>query len=256
MKLLTESGDYKLPSKLNCTVGNALVKMVAAIPAVFRSQFTKRHGSYQAIDGDLEDDQQGVSEKKWEVIQSVGDLTGKSVLDIGCAEGYFCRKAALGGAERVLGVDGRMGTLVNARCISLNENLPISYRLGAFPSIGFEGTFDVVFCLSVLHHLVSTKDIWRVLSDDTLSADLESLRGHLKFLRRLVRPGGACVIEMPYEYDDATDRTGVDFDRFASELVTGGFESAESLGSWDYNELHREIKDRIIYVARAGNSSS
>jgi SAM-dependent methyltransferase len=252
MSACTESGDYRLPTALQCVVANRVINLTAAAPRFLCQRLLNRHGFYQAFDDTLVEGQQGVSRKKWNIMQNAcGNLRGKAVLDIGCAEGFFCRQAALNGAARVVGVDSRLGTLLAAKCIALKERLPIIYKLGVFPSIGFNGRYDVIFCLSVLHHTVSTKDIWKVLNRYSYASDLQILRDHLASLRRMTQSGGICIIEMPYEYDDVAERAEVDFDRFASELISAGFGAARQLGSWEHREEHRGKKDRVLYVADA-----
>jgi SAM-dependent methyltransferase len=248
----TESGDYRLPTAPECAVGNVVLKLATAAPRLLSRQLLTRHHFYQAFDGNLAQGQQGISESKWIVMQRASnDLRNKTVLDIGCAEGFFCRQAAMNGASRVIGVDSRLGTLLCAQFIALKEQLPIRYRLGVFPQIGFRDCYDVVFCLSVLHHTVSTKDVWKVLSQDSFKSDLNKLRGQLTSLRRMIRPKGRCIIEMPYEYDDPAERAEVDFERFTSELISAGFSCARQLGPWEHRKEHQAKKDRILYVAES-----
>jgi SAM-dependent methyltransferase len=248
--MLTQSGDYRLPTASQCAVGNVLIELVALAPKRMQKHIIGQHGFYQPVNDTLCDGQQGLSGKKWGVMEEAcGDMHGKSSLDIGCAEGFFCRQAALAGAARVVGIDGRLGTLLAARFIALGERLPITYRLGVFPTIGCAREYDIIFCLSVLHHTLSTKDIWKVLSESAYENDLETLRTHLRALREMTRPGGRCIVEMPYEYDDPAERMSVDFERFTFELMSSGFATARQLGPWEHGDEHRHKKDRILYVA-------
>jgi len=45
------------------------------------------------------------TEEKLPMLKMPTDLSGRSVLDIGCSEGYFGREAERRGAERILGID-------------------------------------------------------------------------------------------------------------------------------------------------------
>ena len=87
------------------------------------------------------------------------DFTGKTVLDIGCNNGAFCRYAAEHGAKRVVGVDHKfikgnrqlfnwLG-LWNVDFIQIT--LPKGWRRIREKS-GIK-SFDVVFCLSVAGHV-------------------------------------------------------------------------------------------------------
>lgn len=248
----TESGDYDLPSAAECAIGNLALKVAGVTPRLLRRRIVARHAFYQAFEEGLANGQQGISRLKWTAMRNgCGEIEGKKVLDIGCAEGFFCRQAALAGAAKVVGIDSRLGTLLSARFIALEERLPITYRLGVFPSIGFGDEYDVIFCLSVLHHTVSTKDIWKVLIDAGYHNDLETLRQHLRALHGMTRSNGRCIIEIPYEYEDPAERKEVDFDRFASELISSGFDTAKRLGAWEHRDEHRLKKDRILYVAES-----
>ena len=180
------------------------------------------------------------------------DLKGKSVIDIGCSEGFFCQECAKRGAAPVLGVDSSLGRLICASFIALKEGFKIRYRMGVFPDPGLRGTFDYVLCLSVLHHCLSKKDVWKVLLMEEFADELAILRKQLKRLRSLTADEGKCVIEIPYEYDEpAVERKTVDFQILNAELKAAGFASSRCLGAWDYNPEHRAFKDRIIYVAEA-----
>src|SRR5205814_8191909 len=104
--------------------------------------------------------------------------------------------------------------------------------------------------LSVLHHSLRRKDIWKVLTREDCVDDLATLRENLKALRALTRPGGECLIELPYEYDDPAERSEVDFDRFNGELLRAGFQTAANLGAWEHNAKYRDQKDRVIYSGK------
>lgn len=108
------------------------------------------------------------------------DLAGKSVLDVGCDHGEWCRIASERGASRVLGLDrGRGvrkdGQVVHVDLVALNNAQ--GWRACEFRQfdLGSEwtefGAFDVVLFLSVYHHVYGeTGDharIWRWLRSHT-----------------------------------------------------------------------------------------
>lgn len=249
----SRSGEYKLPGPIYRLGGNLVLRMIPWIPSRILALLLRGRFTYQISGEDLSDpDHQGLSVRKLEAMQLPSDLKGKSVLDIGCAEGFFAHECARRGAAPVLGVDSTLGRLVYASDMALKDGLNINYRMGVFPGREFRGKFDYVLCLSVLHHSLSKKDIWKVLVLDEFANDAAILREQLKLLRSLTTDNGKCILEIPYEYDDpVSERPIVDFQVFQAELKAAGFAHSRCLGTWDYNPEHREYKDRIIYVAEA-----
>src|SRR5262245_947917 len=81
------------------------------------------------------------------------DLTGKSVLDIGCNAGFFSFEMKKRNAARVVGVDIMPHVLAQARFLSHWFKQPIELReLGVY-DIESLGQFDVVVFIGVLYHL-------------------------------------------------------------------------------------------------------
>ena len=89
------------------------------------------------------------SSKSLEKLQALRlpPLAGKSFLDVGCNEGFFCGFAQHEGATKVVGIDG------NQTCIDRAKH--------RFPELSFyqqswddpiEGEFDVILLASALHY--------------------------------------------------------------------------------------------------------
>jgi SAM-dependent methyltransferase len=81
------------------------------------------------------------------------DLAGKTVLDVGCAYGYFCFEAERRGASCVTGTELKSHRFVGANV--LREVLGSDVRIlkqDIFAE-GAEEEYDVVLLLNVLHHL-------------------------------------------------------------------------------------------------------
>ncbi|WP_233560235.1 class I SAM-dependent methyltransferase [Oleomonas cavernae] len=81
------------------------------------------------------------------------DLTGKTVLDLGCNTGYFCFEAVKRGAARVVGYDHSPAAIKRARLLAdcLGATVEFEVRdLNTFPVVE---KFDYILCLNVLHHL-------------------------------------------------------------------------------------------------------
>ena len=245
------SEDYRLPGIMAQTIGNAVLCGARLLPRHTRKRILERHTYYQTFSDRISGDQQGVTKKKWDALGLPTEMTGKSVIDIGCAEGFFCLQAAKRGAGPIAGIDSQLGSLLCARVLAMKAKVKIKYRLGVFPSTTIRGKYDYVLCLSVLHHLVSTKDIWRVLTQEEHAMDRQRLVDYLRKLRNLTSESGYCVVEMPYEYDSCEDRKDVDPDRMSDLFVDAGFMTCECRGTWDHRAEYQEKKDRFIYVAQA-----
>ena len=82
------------------------------------------------------------------------DLTGKTVLDIGCNAGFYSMEMKRRGAERVLGIDDDPQCIVQARFAAKVNGLPVEFRQLSIWDIGALGeTFDLVIFMGVLYHL-------------------------------------------------------------------------------------------------------
>lgn len=246
---VTASGDYILPGKSKIAFGNFLLAFTDKVPRFVFDIISERHKYYQAFNRDMAENSQGLSMNKWRVMNVPEDLSGKTVLDIGCAEGFFCLEAARRGAKTVIGIDSRFNTLLAAKALARRLELPVTYRLDVFPELLFRGKFDYVFCLSVLHHMVSTKDIWKVLTNDAFIKDRENLISYSTVLKNRTAKGGTCILEIPYEYDETPMPGSVIFTKFNDILFKAGFDNVVCTGEWDHEEANIPRKNRVIYTA-------
>ena len=82
------------------------------------------------------------------------DLTGKSVLDIGCNGGFYSIEMKRRGADRVLGVDYDDVYLDQARFAAEVEGMDIEFRkLSVYDVAALGERFDLVIFMGVLYHL-------------------------------------------------------------------------------------------------------
>lgn len=82
------------------------------------------------------------------------DLSGKSVLDIGCNAGFYAIEMKRRGASRVLGIDSDPDYLAQARFAANVEAADIEFRQMSVYDIGhLQERFDVVLFIGVLYHL-------------------------------------------------------------------------------------------------------
>jgi tRNA (mo5U34)-methyltransferase len=121
------------------------------------------------------------------------DLTGKSVLDIGCNGGFYSIEMKKRGASRVLGIDFDEDYLAQARFAAEVTGHEIEFRQLSVYDIGAIGErFDVVIFMGVLYHL----------RHPLLALDLihEHVAGDLLVYQSLQR-GSAQMDEVPENAD-------------------------------------------------------
>ena len=97
------------------------------------------------------------------------DLTGKTVLDIGCNAGFYSIQMKLRGASRVLAIDVDPDYLRQARFAAQIIGVNIEFaEMSAYDVGSLGGRFDLVLFLGVLYHLrhpLLTLDLIRELDD-------------------------------------------------------------------------------------------
>lgn len=82
------------------------------------------------------------------------DLSGRTVLDIGCNAGFFSMEMKRRGAARVLGIDFDEDYLRQARFAAEIEGLKIEFRnLSVYDVASLGERFDLVLFIGVLYHL-------------------------------------------------------------------------------------------------------
>ncbi len=93
---------------------------------------------------------------KWEKFEHAvpADLTGKTVLDIGCNAGFYSLAMKRRGAARVVGIDSDPGYLEQARFAAEVSGMDIEFRELDVYDVGKLGEkFDLVLFMGVLYHL-------------------------------------------------------------------------------------------------------
>jgi tRNA (mo5U34)-methyltransferase len=82
------------------------------------------------------------------------DLSGRSVLDIGCNAGFYSFEMKRRGAARVLGIDSDERYLAQARYAADVLEMDVEFRqLDTYDVASLGETFDLVIFMGVLYHL-------------------------------------------------------------------------------------------------------
>ncbi len=81
------------------------------------------------------------------------DCTGKTILDLGCWGGYYIIQAAIDGAKSCVGVEiNNQAFRIGLKAIESLRLQNVSILNDSFFDFDRSTTFDIVLCLSVLHH--------------------------------------------------------------------------------------------------------
>lgn len=104
----------------------------------------------------------------------IGDLDGKTLIDLGCGEGYYTREWRTRGASPVLGVDLSAGMIQLARAEEARNPLGIEYRVGDVRLLAVSEQYDVVFAAYLLNY----------------ARDKEDLIAMCRAVSRCLKPGG------------------------------------------------------------------
>lgn len=150
---------------------------LAQLEQALRALIPWRKGPYEVFG--IHIDTEWRSDWKWDrVLPHLAPLEGRTVLDVGCGNGYHCLRMHGAGATRVIGIDPSPRFVV--------QFYMLKKYLGDIPvdvlPIGIEAlpaameAFDTTFSMGVFYHRRSPMD-------------------HLRELRDTLRPGGELVLE-------------------------------------------------------------
>ncbi len=93
------------------------------------------------------------------------DLSGKTVLDVGCNYGYFCLEAKKRGADRVVGYDISPEAIRKARMLAECMNLDVEFHVLDVESSLPGERFDYILVMNLLHHLRDPLGFLRKIAD-------------------------------------------------------------------------------------------
>lgn len=119
----------------------------------------------------------------------LGDIRGKSILDLACGEGFYTRQLKQKGAARVVGVDISPQMIALAKQEEARQPLGIEYVVGDALNLGKLGSFDLVVACYLLNYAQTKTQLQQMC---------QSIAANLK-------PGGRFVsingnLELPPEF--------------------------------------------------------
>ena len=92
----------------------------------------------------------------------LGDLTGRSILDLGCGEGFYTRKLKRHGAASIVGIDLSSRMIEIAKQEETKESLGIKYIVANVMELGKIGCFDLVTASYLLNHAQTKEQLLKI----------------------------------------------------------------------------------------------
>ncbi|MBD0742615.1 class I SAM-dependent methyltransferase [Streptomyces sp. CBMA152] len=139
----------------------------------------------------------------------VGDVSGKSVLDLACGTGFYSREFKRRGATDVLGVDISVEMIAAARDIEQRDPLGVRYEVGDVAELrSVERRFDVALGVQCLNY----------------ARDIAEMERMCRNIHRSLVPGGEFFVlaQRPdYQFDCASLETYGFRCEPAGEIETG-----------------------------------
>ena len=130
------------------------------------------------------------------------DLTGKSVLDVGCNAGFYSIQMKRRGAERVVAIDTDEQYLAQARFAAKVKNAEIEFRqLSVYRVADLHEQFDLVLFMGVLYHLRHPLLALELLHEH-VAADLLVAQSLLRGSKETMNVPG----DFPFWEEDTFDR--------------------------------------------------
>ena len=100
--------------------------------------------------------------ERYTLLRLVGDLAGKSVIDLACGEGYYSRELRRRGAARVVGVDLSGAMIGLAEAEEARDPLGIEYRVGDARALEEPAQFDLAFAAYLLNYAHTAEELTRM----------------------------------------------------------------------------------------------
>ena len=169
------------------------------------------------------------------ILELIGDIAGKHVLDLGCGDAAIGRELLQTGATAYLGVDGS----ANMMALAAHTLAGTSGRVIQHPIEDWhypETTFDLVLARLVLHYV----------------ADLPALYAQIQ---RTLQPGGRLVFSVEHPVITSSNRGWISGGVRQDWLVDNYFDTGRRATDWmggRVEKYHRTVEDYFNTLQCAG----
>jgi len=177
---------------------------------------------------------------EWPSLQAMlPDMKGRSIVDLGCGFGWFCRWAATAGASDVLGID--LSSNMLARAAADTSDARITYERHDLDHLALPAaSFDFAYSSLTLHYLTDLDRLFATVR--------QSLRPSAGFVFSVEHPIGTAPTNPGFVTDDAGVTTWP---------VDGYFREGPRTTNWlapGVVKQHRTITSYVQPLVRAGFS--
>ena len=94
------------------------------------------------------------------IFRTLGDIRGKSLLDLACGDGFYTRRFRTEcAADPVVGIDLSPKQIEQAEATEQREQLGIEYKVGDVMELKLERRFDIATAIHLLHYLENAAEI-------------------------------------------------------------------------------------------------
>jgi 2-polyprenyl-3-methyl-5-hydroxy-6-metoxy-1,4-benzoquinol methylase len=147
------------------------------------------------------------------IFRTLGDIRGKSLLDLACGDGFYTRRfRSECAADPVMGIDLSPKQIERAKAMEERDHMGIEYRVGDVMSVNLERRFHVVTAIHLLHYLENAAEI-----EAALRGIHETLCDGGHFVTMIANP------EFDIDRHDASDsKTKFGYYFSAAEPANGG----------------------------------
>jgi SAM-dependent methyltransferase len=169
------------------------------------------------------------------VLELIGDLTEKRILDIGCGDAMFGREALARGCQSYLGVDGSSNMVESARTVlagTKGEIVQAALENWDYPA----AAFDLVISRLVLHYIRDVDSVFR------------------QIYKALVI-SGLFVFSVEHPVITSSDRGWQSEGPRQDWIVDSYFDAGQRLTSWMGGKVikyHRTVENYFTSLRRAG----
>ena len=184
------------------------------------------------------------------------DMSGKSLFDLGCRNGYFGFEAERRGATRVVGGESNPNSLVKAELLADVLGSKAQFHKFDVERDPMPGTFDFVLCLNVLHHLrnpLATLDKLIDATRETLVLEIASLTPKDRRESLAARVLGGILNRLPILYVGGAgkkNKSGRSFFITESAIVAMLNKHRSDFAKVEITQVDDGKKGRFLVIAR------